>query len=92
MIPKMFTFSHKSNDDFVFCSNGSKLVFNPCNNNICYCNGKQFIYYQAKRKDGMLELMVQYSMLEPGFEDIPDPFAFVMLKGTPSTLTFNMIE
>lgn len=89
MIPNMFTYSHKSNDDFVFTSDSGRLVFNTHHEHQCYYAGKQFIYYDAKQKNGMLELMVQYSMLEPGFEDVPNPFALVMLKGTPSTLTFR---
>ena len=91
MIPSKFTYSHKSNEDFVFTSDKGRLVFNPNQQHVCYYAGKQFIYYEAKEKEGMLELMVQYSTLEQGYEDVPNPFALIMLEGTPSTLNFSYI-
>ena len=93
-LPK-FTYSHKTGDDLVFCSDkgrlASKLAMNPQNNNVFFFDGKEYVFYQAKRKDGMLELMVQYSMLEPDFHTIPDPFALVMFEGSPEGL-FDIIE
>lgn len=86
----MFTYSHKTNDDFVFTSDKGRLVTNTQNNNICFIDGKEYVYYQAKRKDGMLELMVQYSMLEPDFNTVPDPFSLIMLKDSPNI--FDIIE
>lgn len=91
IIPKKFAYSHKSNDDFVFTSDKGRLVFNPDQQHICYYAGKQFIYYEAKEKEGMLELMVQYSTLEQGFEDVPQPFTLITLDGTPSSLNFSLI-
>lgn len=55
MIPSKFTYSHKSNEDFVFTSDKGRLVFNPNQQHVCYYDGKQFIYYEAKEKEGMLE-------------------------------------
>tara|TARA_B110000858_G_scaffold195794_1_gene253048 strand:+ start:5171 stop:5449 length:279 start_codon:yes stop_codon:yes gene_type:complete len=90
-LPGMFTYSHKAGDDLVFCSDKGKLVTNPQVNNVCFFAGKEYVFYQAKRKDGMLELHMQYSMLEPDFDTIPDPFALVMFKGSPEGL-FDIIE
>lgn len=90
-LPNMFTYSHKTGDDFVFGSDKGKLAMNPQNNNVFFFAGKEYVFYQAKRKDGMLELMVQYSMLEPDFDTIPDPFALVMFEGSPEGL-FDIIE
>jgi len=87
----MFTYSHKTNDDFVFTSDKGRLVINTKNNNVCFIGGKEFVYYHPKRKDGMLELMVQYSMLEPDFNTVPDPFSFIMLKGSPNNI-FKIID
>ena len=86
----MFTYSHKKGDDFIFCSNHSKFVTNPQNNHICFIDGKEYVYYQAKKKDGMLELHVQYSMLEPDFIAL-ESWGFIMLKDSPDVL-FEIID
>ena len=92
MIPSTFAYSHKSNDDFVFRAGAAKLAINPANRNVCFFRGTQFVWYQPKPKQGMLEMLVQFSTLEPGFEQLRDPFALVLLEGTPRELAVRMLE